>query len=206
MFGVVVAAGKLPWFVARSSGLVAWAVMTASVCLGLATAARLIRRKGAPAWMLELHKFFGLLTVVFTVVHLLGLVADTYTKFGFGEILVPLASKWRPWAVAGGVVAIYLLIAVEISSWLMKRLPRRVWHAIHLLSLPMFVLTTVHGLMSGADRGSLIVQWLCLTGLVLAVFTTVFRALSPRKARRTAAAVRPTSMLPPPNVEQLLVR
>ena len=49
--------------------------------------------------MLELHKFLGLLTLVFTAVHLLGLVADTYTKFGFTEILVPLASKWRPWAV-----------------------------------------------------------------------------------------------------------
>lgn len=202
MHGVIVASGKLTWYIARSSGLVAWAVMTSSVVLGLATAARLIRRKGAPAWMLELHKFLGILTLSFTAIHVAALVADNFVHFGWTETLVPLTSSWRRWGVGWGVTGMYLLAAVEISSWMMQRIPRRIWYAIHLASIPMLAMTTAHGLMTGADRASLVVQWVCLTSIMLSVFTVTFRALSPRKVRKAAAkAARAATPkpLPPPD-------
>ena len=65
----------------------------------------------------------------------------------------------------------------------------------------MLAMTTAHGLMTGADRAGLVVQWLCLTSIMLAVFTITFRALSPSNVRKAAAkAARPPTPkpLPPP--------
>ena len=73
---------KLSWYAARSSGLVAWAVITAGIVLGLMVSTRLIRSKGVPAWCLDLHKFLGTLSVLFVAVHVFALWADNYVYFG----------------------------------------------------------------------------------------------------------------------------
>jgi hypothetical protein len=64
------AASKLTWYATRSSGMVAWAVVTASILWGLALSTRIIRRKGAPAWILDLHKFLGTLSLIFVGIHI----------------------------------------------------------------------------------------------------------------------------------------
>jgi predicted ferric reductase len=190
--GVVLAElnGKLSWYASRASGLVAWAIVTLSILWGLALSTRLIRRRGIPAWLLDLHKFLGTLSIVFVGVHLLALWADNFVYFGGRELFVPFASPWRPGAVAWGIAATYLLVAIQVTSWMMKRLPRKVWHSVHLLSIPMFVFSTLHGFTSGADNKNLAVQWVALTG-GLAVFLLIsFRVLAPRRSRRPAAAPR----------------
>jgi predicted ferric reductase len=174
---------KLSWYAARSSGMVAWALATATILWGLALSARLVRRRGVPAWLLELHKFLGTLTVVFVAVHLLALWADNYVYFGPRELFVPMASQWRPGAVAWGIAATYLLVAIQVTSWLMRRLPRRLWHSVHLTSLPMFVLATVHGFTAGADSANIAVQWVALTGSLVVFFLVMFRVLTPRRKR-----------------------
>ena len=65
---------------------------------------------------------------------------------------MPLASSWRPGAVAWGIAATYLLVAIQLTSWTMQQLPRRLWHSVHLSSFPMFVFATVHGFTAGADN------------------------------------------------------
>lgn len=181
----------LAWYAARSSGVVAWALVTASILWGLAVSTRLIQKRGVPAWLLDLHRFLGTLSLVFVAVHLAALWADTYTVFRWSELLVPMASTWRPGAVAWGIVATYLLVAIEVTSWLMRRLPRRFWHTIHLSSFLLFIGASVHGFQAGADRATLLVQWLALTGGTLLLFLVLFRLFAPRRARgasRRAAA------------------
>jgi predicted ferric reductase len=184
---------QLSWYAARASGLIAWSVVTLSILWGLALSTRLIRRRGVPAWLLDLHKFLGTLSVVFVAVHLLALWADTYVYFGPRELFVPFTSGWRPGPVAWGIAATYLLIAIELTSRMMKRLPRRLWHAVHLLSIPMFVLATVHGFTSGADNRNLAVQWVAVTGGLFVFFLVTFRVLAPRRSLRATASKRATS-------------
>lgn len=183
---------QLAWYAARSSGVVAWALVTASILWGLALSTRLIQRRGVPAWLLDLHRFLGALSLVFVGVHVVALWADSYTYFAWSELFVPMASSYRPGAVAWGIAAIYLLIAIEVTSWLMRRISRRVWHAVHLTSFGLFISASVHGYQAGADRGALVVQWLALTGGTLVLFLVLFRLLAPRRsqraARRTAVA------------------
>jgi predicted ferric reductase len=166
---------KLAWYVARSSGLIAWAVITAGILCGLAVTTRLIRRTGVPAWFLELHKFLGTLSVVFVAVHVFALWADDFVYFGARELFVPMASSYRPGAVAWGIAAFYLLVAIQLTSWTMRRLNRKVWHAVHLTSFPLFAFATLHGFTAGADNTNVLVQWVALTGGLLVVLLVTFR-------------------------------
>ena len=129
---------KLPWYVARAAGLVAWCMCSASVIWGLLMSSRLVRRRGAPVWLLDLHRYLGTLAIVFTAVHMAGLWLDDYIDYGIRELMVPFTGEYRPVAVAWGIVAFYLLLAVQLTSWARKRLPKRVWHTVHLTSFGLF--------------------------------------------------------------------
>jgi predicted ferric reductase len=145
---------QLLWSTARASGIVAWALVSLSVLWGLALSTRALGNRPRANWLLDLHRFLGAASVVFVGVHVLAIVLDSYVHFGLVEILVPLATSWRPVPVALGIVAAYLLVAVEITSLLRRRLPRRAWHAVHLASFPLFVLSTLHLLTAGTDHGN----------------------------------------------------
>ncbi len=170
------------WFVARSGGIVAWALVTMSVCWGLMLSTRAAAKAAQPKQLLELHRFLGGLSVTFTGVHLVGLVADSYVHFGWLEILVPWTSGWRPTAVAWGVVAFYVLIAVELTSLFMKRIPKPVWRHVHRMSLALYVFATVHGLQAGTDIENQWYQMLMLASINVVAFLTVLMILARRKA------------------------
>ncbi len=148
---VVAADPKLTWYVARAGGLVAWATCSASILWGLAMASAAVRRNRSSR-LLGLHRYLGTLTVIFTLIHLVALWLDDFVAFGLVEMAVPMASSWRPGAVAWGVVAMYLLAAVMLTSWAMRWLPRRAWRIVHLASYALFATATVHGYQAGTDR------------------------------------------------------
>ncbi len=139
------------WYLSRASGIVAWVLLAATCLWGVLLATRMLRPADRPAWLLDLHRWLGALAIVTTGVHLAALVADGYVTFGWREILVPQASEWRRGAVTFGVVATYLLAVVELTSLVMRRLPRRWWRLIHLGSYLAFTLVTIHGVLAGTD-------------------------------------------------------
>ena len=180
------------WYTARASGIVAWVLVTASVIFGLALASRLVRRP-KPAWVLDVHRFLGGASLVFVAVHLLALSLDQYVGFGVDDLFVPMASIWKPGAVAWGIVALYLLVAVEVTSLMMRRLPRELWRAVHMTSFAVFGGVTVHALLAGTDANDVTVQWLALGSTALVVFLALFRVLADRRVPRSA----PVSELSP---------
>jgi DMSO/TMAO reductase YedYZ heme-binding membrane subunit len=187
---VIAVADQVWWYAARATGLVLWLLLAASVLWGFGVSSRVVRRRGVPAWMLALHRHLALLAVVATAGHLTALWADSYVDFGWRELFVPMASGWRPGAVAWGVVALYLLVPVVATSWLMRRLPRRVWHAVHLLSLPLLVAASAHGITAGADWSNRGVRWTFVAVSTAVVAAATVRVVRPaRPPRRTGNAV-----------------
>ncbi len=182
---------KLWWYIARSSGIVAWALVAAAVIWGLLLTTRLLGGRPAPKWLLDLHRFLGGLAVIFTGIHLAGLVADTYTHFGLADLLVPLASAWKPIPVALGVVALYLLVAVELTSLAMRRMPRRWWRWVHTTSFGSFWLATIHGVTAGTDRTNPLLWMSFLGAAALVLFLTMLRVLVDTRTpkRRIPAAM-----------------
>ena len=179
---------QLAWHVARASGLVAWGLATFAVLGGFALSGRALpRRRVPPAWLTDVHRASGGLAVVFTVVHVVALLVDDYVDFSLVDIFVPFASQWRPAAVAWGVVAFYVLVAVEVSSLLRRRLPTVWWRRLHALSVPLFAFATIHLVTAGADGAHLLVRGASLASSVAFVLLGSFRVLTrpPRPRRRT---------------------
>jgi hypothetical protein len=145
------------WHLARASGIVAWALLATSVVVGLVQSTRVARGRPGPAWLRSFHANAGGLALVLVLVHAVGLLLDRTVEFGLLDVLVPLASTWRPVAVAWGVLALHLLLAVGATAWLRDRLPRGLWLEVHRAAAGAYALATAHLLTAGTDADT---RWL----------------------------------------------
>ena len=180
---------QLWWYFARAGGLMAWWLLSAAVVWGLLLSSRVAGSRAVPARLLDLHRFLAGLSVVFLAVHLISLVVDSYVDIGALQLLVPFTSGYRPAAVAWGVIALYLLIAIQATSWLRHRVPHRWWRWVHTTTFAVFVLSTAHALTAGTDAAGPAVRG---TGLVLAatvVFLASYRLLAGRRSDGQPRAV-----------------
>ena len=180
---------SLLWYVARAGGLVAWALAASAVVWGLALSTRVLGRKPRPAWLFDLHRFLGGLALVFTGVHVLAVLADSYVSFSLVNILVPFTGTWHPLAVAWGIVGFYLLLAVELTSLARRRVPLRLWRRVHYASFVLFASTTVHALTTGTDRhaAAFLLTVVAVCGLV-ALLTVVRVAMTLSSPSRASTA------------------
>jgi DMSO/TMAO reductase YedYZ heme-binding membrane subunit len=154
------------WYAARSAGIVAWMLLAIGVLWGLALSTKVLGPRPRPNWMLDLHRYLGGLAVVFTAVHVGAILVDQYVHFSLLDALVPFRGSWHPLAVAWGIVSMYALLAVEITSLLRRRLSKRVWRSVHYLSFPLFVSATVHGFTAGSDRHAFLLRAAFAAGVV----------------------------------------
>ena len=172
---------QLWWYVARSGGIVALLLTGLAVIWGLLYSTKILNGQPSPKWLLDLHRFLGGASVVFTGIHLSGLVLDDFVSFGLTDILVPFASDWQPGAVAWGVVTMYLLLAVEITSLMMKRLPRRWWYRVHLTSYVLFWMGLVHGVTAGSDADNVLYIFFTGVSIIVVLGLTMYRILTQRR-------------------------
>jgi DMSO/TMAO reductase YedYZ heme-binding membrane subunit len=172
---MAVGATQLWWYTARSGGIVAWALLTASVLFGLALSTKVFGKRPRPNWLLDLHRFLGGAAVVFTVVHVVSILLDQFVHFSVADVLIPFASSWKPSAVAWGIVAFYLLLAIEITSLLRARVSKKVWRATHYASFPLFVVASIHALTAGTDRNTLLLRYGVIVSAVAVLVLTLVR-------------------------------
>jgi hypothetical protein len=178
---------QLWWFLARAAGMLAAILMVGALVLGVLAATRALKDIDRPAWLVALHRWFSLLTVVAVVTHLVALVADSYVHFGLVELLVPLASSWRPFAVSLGVVALYLFAVVHVSSLAMKRLPKVWWRRLHTLSYASVWAAIMHAGTSGTDTTNAVYRAVALVLTMVAMLAALLRVILGRYARRAVA-------------------
>jgi DMSO/TMAO reductase YedYZ heme-binding membrane subunit len=175
------------WYLARASGMLAALLMVAGLVLGVLAATRALKDIDRPAWLVALHRWFSVLTVVAVVTHLAALVADSYMQFGLVELLVPGTSSWRPLAVTLGVVALYLFAVVHVSSVAMKRLPKAWWRRLHLLSYLSVWAAVMHAGTAGTDTANVVYRAVAVLLTMAAVAAALIRLILGRYATRAAA-------------------
>lgn len=186
---------QLWWYVARAGGIVALGLSGASVIWGLLLSSRIMQGRPRPAWLLDLHRFLGALTVVFTLVHVVALYLDEFVQFSVVDLLVPFASAWNTGAVAWGIIAMYLLVAIQLSSMLMKRIPRKLWKLIHMSSYGLVAAGVVHGAGAGTDATNIGYVGGVVGTIALIVYLTIYRIATARsvlKARKTSVMAAPS--------------
>jgi predicted ferric reductase len=167
--------------------MVAWALLTLSVCWGLFISTKAVAKASSPAWLLDLHRYLGGTAVLFTALHLAGLAADNYVTFGWADMFIPMATSWKPGAVAFGIVGLYLLLAIEGTSLAMKRMPRPLWRAVHHTSLVLYFVATYHALAAGTDKQNQVFRIAALAAINIVMFLTIVLILAARKAKLASA-------------------
>jgi DMSO/TMAO reductase YedYZ heme-binding membrane subunit len=149
--GTPVNLGTITWEAARASGFVAYALLTASVALGIALSLGWRSRLWTRFVTNETHRFLTLIALVFTGIHGVAVAVDPFIRFSLPEIVVPFASHYRPLWIGLGVVGAYLLAAVYASEWVRPRVGYAWWRRFHTLAFVVYVLATLHGLGTGSD-------------------------------------------------------
>lgn len=176
---------KFWWYLSRSSGIVALVLLVASVVWGILLSTRALRPHDRPAWLLDLHRWLGGTALVMTGFHMLGLLLDGYIGYGLSQLFIPGTSEYRTIGVALGVVAFYVMVAIQATSYLRRRLSKKLWYAIHVSSYGIVWVAAIHAGMSGTDTVNRAYQVLALLLSMIVVAATVIRILSPGK-RSTA--------------------
>jgi predicted ferric reductase len=164
---LVVTASTPLWYLTRATGLVALVLLTASMALGLLSSVR-YERPGWPRFLTAgLHRNTSLLALVFTGIHIITTLADSYVPIHVQDVVIPFISAYRPLWLGFGTVAFDLLVALIVTSLLRTRMSYQTWRLVHWGSYLCWPVAVVHGLGTGSDTP---VHWvLALTVACVAV-------------------------------------
>lgn len=175
---------QILWFATRGSGIVSLILFSGVACLGLLAVAR----AQSPNWprflTVGLHRNLALLSVAFVALHVVTAILDPFTSLGVAAAVIPLASSYRPVAVALGVISVDLTLAVVITSLLRERIGQRTWRAVHWAAYGAWPLAVAHCLTAGSDALSL---WMLGTtvGCVLGVGACLLWRLTAGETNRS---------------------
>ena len=139
------------WDAARAAALAAFTVLSVSLLTGMAVRTALLAPVARNRAVLSLHGFLSWFWLPLVGVHVAALVLDGTARIGLLDLLVPFRVGYARVAVGLGTVGLLLLLLVGISSALRRRMSHRVWHAVHLLSYPMFAVFLLHAQLAGSD-------------------------------------------------------
>lgn len=168
------------WLLARASGFVSYALLTAVTIIGLLMARppqSAVRILGA-AQRLRVHVILAIFALVFTVLHVVVLAIDPWAQVGWAGALLPFGSTYRPLAVTLGLLALWSGLISGLTAGLAGRGAGRLWLPLHRLAAAGWALAWLHGILAGSDTGALL--WMYAgTGLLVLVLV-VRRVIAPR--------------------------
>lgn len=147
------ASGAGPWLVSRATGFAAFAALSLDAIVGLSISTRLGDRWVARAHVIDLHGWLSPVALALVLGHAGVLLTDGHVRFGLGDVLVPFAASYRPFAVGLGGIAAYLAVVVHVSFALRRRIGARTWRRLHYATFAVFVAASAHGVLAGSDAG-----------------------------------------------------
>ena len=186
------------WFLTRASAMVAWALLTLTVVWGILLKTRILRGADNPEWLKVTHRYISGLALVMIGIHLYSLWMDSYIQFDWSDILIPFATTFEPTAVALGIFAFWLVVAIQLTALAAKWLPEWLWKAVHLTSYVAIALVAIHSGWVGTDVGTpwyTAVSLILITTATLAGILRLVIASRPRPTRATPTM--PTTAVQP---------
>lgn len=178
------------WLASRASGLVALALVTISVGLGLAMAGKVMRRPGLSRKLLAVHEHTALAGLVAIAVHGITLLGDPWLHPGVAGVTVPFAMGYRPLATALGILGAYLAGLLGLSYYLRRRIGARLWRKAHRATVLVYVLGLGHALTAGTDASTVWFRWWVLMTAPVIAGLFLHRVLSGAAKKSGARAGR----------------
>lgn len=169
------------WWAGRASGLVAYLALWLAMVFGTLISAKstLLDKR----LTMELHRQWSLTALIATLAHVLTLVAHPESGLSPQSAVVPFVAERLTGGVALGVVGLWGLLLIVLSSLLQRRVPYSAWRAIHALAFGTMLLALVHSVTAGTDSAQPLVRALySITAAIVA---------GAAAGRATSALVRP---------------
>lgn len=142
------------WLASRSAGVVAYLLLSVAVILGLLMATRRLPIGQRPLLRVA-HERIAIVALGAVAAHGLLLLGDGWLHVGLGGVLVPFASRYRPFATGLGVLAGYLAAGLSLTYYARHRLGAARWRNAHRLIPIAWAIAAAHVLTAGTDAGSL---------------------------------------------------
>lgn len=167
-----------PWYLVRASGLLAFFLLFMMIVSGIGQVAGYSFRYLEPITAWATHRATGIAFTVAVAVHIFGILIDKFVSFNIWDILIPFKSDFKPVEIFGhnfgslyvtfGIVAVYALLIIIITSYIWIDRKPQTWKIFHLTSYLIVALIFVHGLFLGTDisSGFLRIIWIIL-GFIL---------------------------------------
>ena len=175
------------WFlISSASGIVALVLISASVMLGLAMAARVLRQPGRKRAAARLHEHLALAGLAAIAAHGLALLGDHWLRPGWRGIAIPFALSYRPAYTGIGIIAGYLAVLLGPTFYLRQRIGARRWRTLHRATVIVWVLSAVHALGAGTDGAKLWLRVIVLTPVAPIVYLLVLRLLGTERTPRSS--------------------
>jgi sulfoxide reductase heme-binding subunit YedZ len=178
------------WLAARATGIVTLLLLTFQICVGLV----LSHPTNKSTWKLSKrifpwHEHVWVFVMAFLAVHIVSLILDPYAGVGIAGSFIPGLSGYRSSPVALGTLALYAFLITAVTAKYTKLLPPGAWLSIHRLSLVVFGLAWLHGVLAGTDSDALRPMYVA-TGLAV-LAAAAYRYWAARKGRPSFETSRP---------------
>ncbi len=159
-----------PWYLTRSSGLVAAISLVLLMVTGITMFIGYEFKFMQPLKAWANHRTLGIVFSVSVAVHVLSLLFDKYISFNIPQVLVPFVSDYKRTQLLGlavgslgvalGVISLYLVIAIVYTS-LTKTMTKRpaLWKWTHYLSYLVILFIFFHSIMIGTDLKNGLWRW-----------------------------------------------
>ena len=134
------------------------------------------RLRGAGSWLVTALAALATATLALVVGHLVTLASDHYAGVGWSGAFVPGLSRYRTFAVALGVIAMFFMVVLAVSARAAGRRGARRWSAIHRFAVLTYVLVWIHGVLAGADTNALRGLYVTTAAGIGALALTRYRA------------------------------
>jgi len=178
------------WYATRGAGVVSLILLTGVVVLGIVSAMRWKTASWPRFLTTGLHRNLALGTLIFLALHIVTAVVDPFTALGWKAAIIPFWSSYRRLWLGLGVVAIYVLLAIVLTSLLRPLFGYRAWRMVHWLAYLMWPIAVIHGIGTGTDpwfAWMLAIEVACIGSVVAAAALRVGRA-APTAWRQIPAA------------------
>ena len=183
------------WLAARATGITTYLLLTGLVTLGLI----LSHPTNQSTWQLSKrifpwHESLFVFVVAFVVAHVVSIVLDPFAGVGVAGSFIPGLSGYRTAPVALGTLGLYAALVSGVTGRWTKLLPPGLWLRLHRFALVAWILSWMHGLLSGTDTAALLPLYVATGGLVIGA--GAYRYWVAKKARPTFATSLPGATRP----------
>lgn len=165
------------WYLTRAAALTSWAFLTLTMVWGTLVATRWVQRARARRWLLDLHPYLGSIGLAALGLHIVSVIMDTQSHLHWVNVVMPFTASWNRLGVALGVLALWILAAVEVTSLLRRRMQKRTWRGVHLTSYVAAWLMAIHAVTTGTDLKVPVVAWGSLGIVAVTTILTLRRVL-----------------------------